>query len=181
MPKQVSVCACLFSVEGPNPRKRHWLKSFHSCHSFPSNTYCTEILSFPVVPSSLLRAWTRVQGSTIRQACLELMDSTLLRALIKITTSNLRFQADHSIKSPKNHMSRPPPPLTHALTHPSPAYKPLAQFPCLVSGSWNYVGELHSCLFFFKPSYLKKLRHTHTHFLWLFYYDPPLLWTPYRL
>lgn len=108
MPKQVSVRACLSSVEGPNPRKRHWLKSFHSCHSFPSNTYCTEILSFPVVPSSLLRAWTRVQGSTIRQACLELMDSTLPRALIKITTSNLRFQADHSIKSPKNQMSQPP-------------------------------------------------------------------------
>lgn len=53
-----SACVCLFSEESPDPRKRHWLESFHSCNSFPSNTYCTVILSFPLLPAprSLARA-----------------------------------------------------------------------------------------------------------------------------
>lgn len=127
------MCVCVFSEEGSYPRKRHWLKSFHSCNSFPSNVSCSDILSFPVVPSSLLRAQACVQGSTIRQECLELVASTLLRNLIKKTTSNLRFRTAHSIKSSATcnlHVTAPQ--LTRARTHPGPALQ--ASGPVFLTG-----------------------------------------------
>lgn len=57
--KSESVCVC-FWRKCPDPRKRHWLESFHSCNSFPSNTYCTVTLSFPPLSTSVC-AWVCVR------------------------------------------------------------------------------------------------------------------------
>lgn len=56
-----------------------------------------------------------------------------------------------------------PPPSPFSLQTSGPvSLRQSLLFSCLVSGSEGYTGELHSCLFFFRPSHLKKPRHTHT-------------------